>query len=434
MKKWIGGLIACSTVLLIIPLLSGRFTLVDNMVEDSRIWMSDVVIAACKDDPLGGGKDLKLSILSVDDSLHQSWGEPYITPRQKIAEMIRFAAEYHAAAVVVDFDLSRSEAWGTRTEGDKGLKRYLEQLDQAPAEQMPAIILLHDLRQAADGGKTASSYLRSDSSLADNRGNIFWASSTFPQEDDQLIRRFNYFEQVNWDKQRNIPSAMLLATEMAKHMQHGLSLAKSKQEIRNLIHSMQSESLPMDNQAMPIMLHENHASGIEVKPYFQLTDKKLSPRYYEGHIVLIGSMHSLTMDKHQTAIGDKFGVELMAHAIATMVQHGELKPLEGWPVIAYTLVLLVVMSLILLLPGIVSILIVSATCALLIFFPLSIYLYHHGLTLDAAPPILLIEIAEPIIPFILMFVLNVSLIREKLQEAVEHMKFEWSGREKESDQ
>ncbi|RMH17796.1 MAG: CHASE2 domain-containing protein [Gammaproteobacteria bacterium] len=446
----VASLLACMTVLVIVPHLRGALTLVDDAANSSRQWLTDLVVKLSKDKSFGGSGDTEISILAVDNPTYKSWREPYITPRDKLEAMIDFASAHKASVVVVDFDLSRSEAWEGLTRGDRKLLQYLIKLDSAPAGRVPVVILLRDVGRDGNKKKVYDSFLRRNApDLDDERGNVFWAASTVPLDNDGLIRRFNWFENIN--QTERIVSAPLLASYLIRKMHELHNPDKAirathqwQRSISSVLDGYPDVSLlarlahkksehyrkSFDYSPSIIMWHENRAADIRVNGFLEISGKRIKPDVYRDNIVFIGAMNNRTMDRYETPIGSRFGVEVLAQSTATILNHGGLQPLHGAGLYLYNFLLLVAMTLILLLPGIVPILVVTALAGTLIYLPVAFFLYQHGISLDGAPPILLIELAEPMLPYVLGLVLNARYLLENRKKIatriVEVAKYEWN--------
>jgi len=434
-KKFTACFVTCLAVFLLIPALSGKISFVDSLADSSRNWLSDLVIHISKEKPFGGSDGIDISILAVDESTYRQWGEPYITPRKAIADMIDFASKYKAAVVVVDFDLSRSEAWRNQTDGDVSLKAYLEKIDHSPAGTVPAVILLHDVGREQDEKRMYGSFLNKGTSLGDHKGNVFWATSTLPVDKDMVVRRFNWFENYAEDGvSKRMPSVQLLASYILYQLKNNpedsaAAIEKSHQWIQSVQTKMPDAALlsqlsgvkiadDFNYQPSIIMIHASNKLEIRMDQYSALLQQAPeNPAYYQHGIVFIGTMHGRTLDKHESAIGEKFGVELLAQSTATINHYGSLQELKGAWLWLYNIILLLTMSLLLLLPGYLFIVSASAVVGMLVYLPAAVLLYQQGLTLDAGPPVLLVELVEPVIPIVISAILNVGFLisnRQKL--------------------
>jgi CHASE2 domain-containing sensor protein len=108
-----------------------------GMVSASPDWAADALMPYHADTPAHEDRARPFAFIDIDNETYREWGEPLVTPRDKLAELIDFAAEAGAASVIVDIDLSRE----TKPHEDQKLREVLD-AHGAEAQASPPHIIL----------------------------------------------------------------------------------------------------------------------------------------------------------------------------------------------------------------------------------------------------------------------------------------------------
>jgi len=168
--------------------------------------------------------------IDIDDETYRYWKEPLYVPREKLAELIKFALESQPKMIVVDVDLAQRS-------GDKTLEKPIEDvlkeeygdkcIGKPPLSEgcPPPLILVASLRPSKKEllekrpSKKAllEKRLSNLDDLVEKSDHIFWASPLFEKDWDQSIRRWRIWEAA-WLKvdalPASLPSIQLLAATL----------------------------------------------------------------------------------------------------------------------------------------------------------------------------------------------------------------------------
>jgi len=377
LKRWvISAFLIISLLILsyVFPFITG----------DTEKIISDITMRLCKADLIKPQLESRISILSIDDEIYSSWEKPFITPREKLFDALEFAVQHKAAVIIIDFDLSRSEHWTSLSEGDKKLKEYLISLDAMQENNAPAIILLHRFtKNKQDDYEIDDGSMLRDEVLHDNQGNVFWANALMPY-DEGVVRKYNIHYTLTSDQRTY--SAALLAAKLLQSLDAGKPMHESKQELRRYMEEPFAKDVPK-SLFLTIPMHQLLAAGIEERKYSRIVrlqheGKPFQPDDLEGRVVILGAMHQWTADKHDTVIGELYGVEIMANAVSTLLNFDSDLELSGWLKYIYWGVIVLILSLLFLLRVLWLILLMVGLVGVFVYLPLTIFAYHHGILLQ----------------------------------------------------
>jgi len=384
------------------------------------------------------------AFLDIDETTYRSWGEPYISPRNKVLELLKFALSGNPEAVVVDIDLSRRAG-----KGDEALAEYFRHYPAArPPENKrqqdnPPIFLSRVFRPLKDAAKGIDyefmpSFL--DQAVTSSPL-VYWTSPLFDIDEDFVIRGWRPWE-ITCDRNTVTitPSVQLLVyLQLNAHQ----SLAHFIDEIRRQLTEtnanqcngtmitnagMQAggESESPDDMTFKIGELELHRRSTnlsrrfiyevpwklepnETRPVVEYQGKVapiLSTRsagvitqqsdmvdssWLAGHIVIIGGSYSEGRDIFPTPIGQMPGAMVLVNAIHSLLQYGVLSPPPMW-------IMLLVQSLLILLISIIFSrfdsfwgLLVSGGMVILLLLPVSFWIFRYGIWVDFALPLLAVQ-------------------------------------------
>ncbi len=129
-----------------------------------------------------------IAFIDIDDASWRQWGEPLLTPRDRLAVLLRHAVDGGARAIVLDIDLVHPE------DGDAALQavlaRWLPNAD-GEAPDRPPLLLARDLRLPARGSPALPQERATpfDALVAQAPG-IHWGAPLFELDADGKIRRW----------------------------------------------------------------------------------------------------------------------------------------------------------------------------------------------------------------------------------------------------
>jgi len=211
--------------------------------------------------------DERFVFFDIDERTYRAWGEPLFVPRDKLLELIRFAAEAPAKLLVVDVELAKhvplppraASIPSSRTDApipkdpDRALADYLLRYSErsgartnAPSS-FPHIIFARTIgpRAPSDAGLQGSLNV---AALREERPSEFledvvsgskvlhWASPLSDRDDDGLVRNWRLFEPTCLDRTPHaIPSMALLSWAVLRTplmSQGAFSPASFEEELR----------------------------------------------------------------------------------------------------------------------------------------------------------------------------------------------------------
>jgi len=384
------------------------------------------------------------AFLDIDDATHRLWGEPYITPRDKILELLRFALSGNPATVVIDIDLSRRAG-----NGDTALEDFIRQYPSnqeagsSPPQDNPPIILSRIFRPAADATNGINYEIRPsflDQAVA-TAPLVYWASPLFDIDEDFAIRGWRPWEITCGRNAVQItPSVQLLAylqlrmhqipSDAVNDMHRQLSIsALSYCETHESVNSeLQADKLVQTPDHQPLIigdlkLHHRKTNLSrrfiyevpwklepgETRPILEYQEKMvpaLSTRsagvitqqagmvdsaWLAGHIVIIGGSYQEGRDIFPTPIGQMPGALVLINAIHSLLQYGELKPPPLWIMLLVQALLIIFISAIFSRFDSFWGMLASGGLVILLLLPVSFWIFRYGIWVDFALPLLAVQ-------------------------------------------
>jgi CHASE2 domain-containing sensor protein len=382
---------------------------------------------------------IPIAWIEIDEHTYRAWGEPLFTPRARLAKLIEYAADSEALAIVVDIDLSRRSG---DSEGDRALQEYLE---NHAAGSDPPLLLARTFRNPPDGSshtcrEVRTSFLETDGSLR-KADEVFWASTLFTRDRDRVIRRWRLWEPACTEDGRPVivPSIQLLAAAIAtdtdavpaaavagisnqlqalsagqcsghspparggtcgsvtdgveKLDAGGLSIDTTPSHIQQrLIYS-----IPWQGPASGRVIHRDSQKSLFVRhSAYPITapGPEVDRSWLSGRIVIIGSSYADARDSHATPIGEQPGALILANAIHSLVQYGQIEPPEAWQKLLIEAFLILIMSLAFARFHSFWGMLVSGTIIILVLLPASFMLFKYGVWLDFAIPLIAVQLHQ----------------------------------------
>lgn len=382
------------------------------------------------------------TFIDMDEAAYLAYGEPYHVPRDKLLQLIKYAADGGAQSIIVDIDLTLP---GTDPEADQELVEYLANYP----EIAPDLVLL----------RTYKPQQRSDQSLAKvrniffdkkiNSPSIHWAQPHFLQDRvDQTIRRWRLIEASCFEGSPNwLPSPQLLVTlletegregwtKLAKKLkstlpadctgktdlQHakGGSFKLAQNKIDFNTYGVQQRVLFSYSMKQPPL--GNTLLGYNRLPAGLITESKVPPTSedMQGQHVVIGTSYQAGHDIHHTPVGSMPGALVIINAIKSLRQHGQLNgPPDGIKfLLEAVLIVLMALAFEFYSKKPLKTLLICISFVL-VLVPVSFFLFRYGIWLDLAAPILGMQLHQVIADYENMAALKEELQRYKGEEQSE---------------
>lgn len=153
------------------------------------------------------------TLIAIDDATYALWNQPLITPRDKLAQILRFAVEGGAALVILDIELSRVQDGtpekefavldgGTRScmniagETDREFCEALQRTAPTPIILPRTIASLPTPTNVEPRREIRPSFLDSAVGALPNElaANVHWASPLYTVDEDRVIRRWRLWD------------------------------------------------------------------------------------------------------------------------------------------------------------------------------------------------------------------------------------------------
>lgn len=355
-----------------------------------------------------------LFMVNVDAETYSQWGEPWLTPADKVAGMIERLLPAEPAQIIVDFDLSRRSDLQPLQDL---LTRYLQGettthlvFMKTQALQRPAHSVLPMFRASALDSLVA----QSDS--------LHWAAPLFRPDGDGVIRNWQLI--VGGCEQGQLallPSVQLLSVL--------LSYGQSKADL----HAQLAPGVASDCTATPefagtMVLGESKTisfAGSDLRHriiyalppdpedgYFSIDWNGLSlpaltkvpartllaaeapaaSPLLKGAVVIVGASHRDSGDIHQTPLGAMPGSLILANSITALQGLEQVERPPFWLILLVEFLLVLGTSwLFLVLPPYTATL-VSTALIVVVVVPLSLLAFSQGVWLDFALPVLAVQL------------------------------------------
>lgn len=417
--------------LLLHQLHHGSFlTQIDDMAMDWAMQMHRGTVPA--------GDPRPVAFIDVDEASYLAWGEPLLTPRDKLATLVEHAISGGAALIFIDIDLTRP------TPGDLALKRVLARYadnDNGVAVDLPPIILVSVVRARLPGttGALPMERVSPFDALVDAASGLHWATAVFELEEDSKVRRWRLWEaacdvdgkpvvrpsvqlqskallDADAAQRQQLEQALAALTPSACDPETGdaqgggtpgahhpeamlvqlggdnISLMPHQSERRILYHIpwqlRPGESRPLvglDGAQTPLL---------SVRSALVIADAEQAayPNWLRDHLVIIGTSYLESRDLYQTPLGLMPGALIVANAVESMDLHGELRTPSLIETLLIESVLIVVMSILFARFHSFFGTILSGTVVIAALLPLSLWLFDAGYWLSFAIPLVAVLI------------------------------------------
>lgn len=379
----------------------------ENLAMDSMMFIS-------QDTPrmatgYGHQEPLAFTFIDIDEDTYRTWGEPFHIPRDKLLQLIRYAAEGGAKAIVVDIELSGA------SDKDMDLVKFYKDY----GKEMPPLFLLRGFYPKSKSTGQKDYHIRPsilDSTASGN--NIYWVHPTFKLSAyDQVVRYWHLLAVGCLNNQPAIvPAFQLLIDaylrtaedlpvvvdqlakltpqtcaeiEYAEKPLHGeIFYTGKKIELNREAHERIGERIIYTLPWKP-----RSTAELWYRPAHKITEVKRQPSNsaVKGRIVMIGASYSDSRDRYQTPLGEMPGALIIVNAIKSLHLFGQIEPppfLIKW-MLELALITLMSWSF----ARFSSLLgaMISGVVMIAILLPASFYLFKYGLWIDFAVPLLGIQ-------------------------------------------
>jgi len=311
----------------------------------------------------------RLAWVNIDDAAHHAWGVPGETRRDKIAQLIAFAARGRPAAIVVDLDLT--DAMLGLERDDDVLKRYLESYANSCSACAP-LLLVRTLGPSAYWYAGRGPALQARRSFLDpalgtsplqpwTPGRIAWGTVAMDRDPDLVERRWRL-----WESSCSavgpavvLPSVTLLAAAIATSTPlTSVRGALDPHALMCVPRAAASESRAGPTPATTLRLGKTTLTlaedDISRRLFYRIPWKpndpnatapavtllagqitknsRAVPTILAGRVVVIGASFSASRDIHMTPIGPMPGALVLINAIDSLLSGDNLRQ-PNWFVI-----------------------------------------------------------------------------------------------------
>lgn len=351
-------------------------------------------------------KPLPLSFIDIDEDTYRTWEEPFHIPRDKLLQLIQFAADGGAKAIIVDIELAKA------SNNDVDLLAFLQQYN----ENLPPLFLLRNFYPKSKFTNQQDFQVRP--SMLDKfvvANNIYWVQPMFKRSTyDQVVRYWHLLALgcLN-DRPVVIPSFQLLLDAY-------LNASDGLQTITNQLNELSPQSCADIEQAENSLSGELFYADKKIKldreahqrigeriiytlpwkkrttdefryrPAYKITEsnKPLSNSAVNNRIVVIGASFRDSRDLYQTPLGEMPGAMIILNAIKSLHLFGQItqpRPIVKW-ILELGLIVLIGWAFARFSSFYGTI--VSGIVIIITLLPVSFYFFKYGLWVDFAIPLL----------------------------------------------
>jgi len=311
----------------------------------------------------------RLAWIDIDDAAHHAWGVPGETRRDKIAQLIAFAARGRPAAIVVDLDLTDPMLGLARD--DDVLKRYLEHYANS-CSSCPELLLVRTLGPSAYWYAGRGPALQARRSFLDpalgtspkqpwTPGRIMWGTVAMDRDPDLIERRWRLWESSCSAEGRAVvvSSVTLLAAAVATSTSlasvydalapHALTCVPRAEASVPGAAPTQPTELHLGKSALTLAEDDisrrlfyripwkpndpNATAPAVTLPAGEITkNAQAVPTILAGRVVVIGASFAASRDIHMTPIGQMPGALVLINAIDSVLSGDNLRQ-PSWLVI-----------------------------------------------------------------------------------------------------
>ncbi len=402
-------------------------------LRDTQDKAMDWMISLTTETDSASENAVPIVLLDIDNNSYRKWHEPFLTPRRKVRDLIKFSVESGARQVIVDIDLSRETG-----DGDGDLQGYLESIaaQDDPENPPPHIILVKTFR-VPEAGKTLDYREQRQSYLDDvvaSSSFLHWASPLFNLDRDRIVRRWRLWERTcspsgQPEAQPSIQLLSIVLLNLKTQSDLGLKnalapftpstcggWAKAVIDPTPFYPRPNGREITVTLSAAPERLAQRIIYGFpwrepkksEIKMLgAPINDGKIPVKIFparmitnepsnavKDRVVIIGASHFDSGDIHATPVGEMPGALIIANAIQSLVRNGELRPPSLAVKLTVEALLLVLMSVVFALLSSFWAMLLSGIAVVAILIPIGFWLFRYGVWLDFALPLIAVQLHE----------------------------------------
>jgi len=390
-------------------------------------------------------------LLDIDEQTYRTLEEPFVTPRDKLLKLLKFAVEAHPKLIIVDIAITDRPSVKNNAlhPDDKALLDYLAAYETDYCQSnCPPILLTRTFRVPLDkrpfDPNTGPYYLEQRHTFLDavvaRSPHLYWAATLFEREHDKILRRWQLWTATCTQNTSGVvPSMPLLAVTLLvganqpspsscrlkiyldyytpidctegpqssinETLQHKPTTFKLNEHLsfnlqptrlsRRILYTLpwylnQEEWWPYTPDNRPLLTTLSAKNIIAGD-----NDKPINNALLQDSITVIGVSHLDSRDWHPTPLGWMPGLLVLVNSIHSLLQYGILHPPSPWIVLLLTLILITLFSWLLakyqILWGTLY-----AVGIIVILIPVSIVFFKYGVWLNFAIPWAAIQLRQMI--------------------------------------
>ena len=297
--------------------------------------------------------------VDIDHETYKEWGEPLITPRDKLAKILQILHEGEAKVIVLDILLEGSDFI---PDNDRKLLEVLEKIKLDPKNTTKIILPQRIGFEGKLKGNLFDILFNKDHSAGDSRSEALYRAtpSLSATSSDNVVRYWNLYEEFqDQEGKREIIwgypiITVLLAVEGSLQGLDSFQRKLSGKERSNskdfeVLHLSNGKTikLPYDKahlylQRLRFLLIPEKSSkgyladknGGNEGNVFQTVIKYDELEFYKGffkdRIIIVGNSSPDTGDMYRTPIGEMAGMYILANSIDTILTKEQPSPPPRW--------------------------------------------------------------------------------------------------------
>ena len=375
--------------------------------------------------------------LDIDEETYRKWGEPVVSPRDKLAKLVKFARSGNPSIIVIDIDTSHSSTLDQPlTSAENALLNSLQPdtAGDSEAGQSQIFIVSGFRANLEDKGGFPEKKLSLLDPAINKNAYIRRVSPLFDLDlDDQTVRRWRFFEPTCNDNIGDvIPSAQLISVAHIKKSTvtldqalnqyiptdcsaqvgrgHRADSEDSAQTIylgdleillggdqlsSRIIYTIPWKDDAIDTNRVGAIPHNGQLVPL-VRQWsaHTITESQgpLDGSLFKDRIVVIGGSYFDSRDYHMTPIGMMPGALVIINSIQSLLQFGNIERPPLQIIILLELLLIILVSLIFTFTQTVLGGVLSSLVIIVALLPSSFLVFRYGVWLDFALPLLAVII------------------------------------------
>jgi hypothetical protein len=384
--------------------------------------------------PINGA--IAYTLLDIDEETYQAWDEPLITPRDKLLKLINYASKGGPKIIIIDIDLSRrfGEYDGELSDFIYNYGKSTEENDQYLFHVSPIILVRAFKNLQNQKGRSFTQQRASflDAAVKDNQL-VFWGSSLFEIDSDQIIRKWRLFEYSCLNGEIDlIPSIQLLSLGVLSGDNTFLNKFRTQFSkdtfidcdtdsvmIENVLNignidvggksfSMNPKTINRrvffeipwilkEGEHRPQIPHkESYLPLLSVRSAYKITEatRSIDSNWLNDQVVVIGASYLDSRDIHQTPIGAMPGTMVLINALHSMISYGVASTPPLWVKLLIGLLLIILISMAFSFFNSFWGMFLSGGLIILAIIPLSFLFFRSGVWLDFAAPLTAIQLHQ----------------------------------------